>query len=83
MDPIFGYVVALLGVALIAYLLKARVAPKEVVIAFATFLAVGWVWGAAADWLGLKPSDLASMILYSLVAFSGFWVVWSKVRSKV
>lgn len=73
-----GYVIALIAVGLLAVLLKVRVKAKTALLAFITFMVASFIWGTAAKSFNLEPTDLPSMILYSLVAFILFWVLWLK-----
>lgn len=72
------YIIAIIAVAVLAWLIKARTTAKEAALAFITFIVMTFIWGAIAGYFGLKPSGIVETILYSLVAFLLFWVVWTK-----
>ena len=72
------YLFALIAVAVIAYFLKVKLEAKTVVIAFILFVFASFLWGSAADYFGIQPSDLTTNLLYSLVGFVIFWILWLK-----
>jgi hypothetical protein len=79
---VIEYIIALIAVAIIAWLLKVKMKASALVLAFILFLIASFIWGAVANYFKIQPSDLIANLLYSLVAFVIFWLLWHLVGKK-
>ena len=73
------YIIALIAIAIVAWLLKVKMKASALVLAFILFLIASFIWGAIANYFNIQPSDLVTNLLYSLVAFVIFWLLWHLV----
>ena len=76
------YIIALIAVAIIAWLLKVKMKASALVLAFILFIVAGLIWGAVANYFKIQPSDWITNLLYSFVAFVIFWLLWHLVGKK-